>query len=129
MNKTYEICGKTTMALFESHGKAFFARDFEGIATDFPEDGFVILNGKVYKGKENLIKVFKHVTNIFDNCGKQTEFEPPVFHDEVIYLKWRFVAKDQTVSMLGTDTFVVLNGKIHSQTVCCDIFDQIPLKE
>lgn len=129
MNKTYELCEKNTLALFERHGKAFFARDFDAIVADFDEDGVFVLNGKVFKGKEKIKKVFEYATNIFDNCGTQKDFEAPLFLNEVIYLKWRFIPKDKTEALLGTDTIVVLNGKIHCQTVTSDTFDLFPMKE
>lgn len=128
MNKTYEIDQTKAMAMWKNHSAAFQTQNIEGIVADFHDDGFMVLNGKVIQGKENLKKAFTYIVA----CGAEgtkTDLQPPVFKDEVVYLKWRFIPKGETASILGTDTFIVLDGKIHSQTVACDLFDRIPFKE
>lgn len=127
MNKTYEINEKTLLAMWEKHGVAFFSQNVDAVVADFHEDGFVILNGQIVKGKDNLKKAFAYVMDCFGKQGKQT-LEHPVIKDEIIYLKWRFVPNGKTDSFVGSDTFVVLDGKIHCQTVICDYFDQVPFK-
>lgn len=125
--KSYEVSQNETIEVFQRHSNAFLSKNVDGILANYAEDGALILNGKVYKDKEQIKKVFKYSISIFENFGRQEGFEEPAFQNEVVYLRWRFLPQNKTESLLGTDTIVVLNGKIHTQTVSCDIFDEIPM--
>ncbi len=98
-----------TKAVLDHHNATLEAGDVDGIMEDYTEDSVFISNlGGVAKGLEAIRGVFAM------SAGKMPDVEFGVEHvdGEIAFVTW----KAEGIP-LGTDTFVVRDGKIVAQTV------------
>jgi len=96
-----------TQAIVDHHSKALLAGDIDGVMEDYTDASVLITNlGGVVKGRDALRAAF-------EAAGAFSGFEETSAHVEgdLAYVTWKM-----TGISLGTDTFVVSNGKIVMQT-------------
>ena len=103
---------KSTQQVLEHHLQAF-GEGIESVVSDYDEHSFIITQQGTYRG---LIEIRAFVSafvagmpNGFGEAFKLTKME---VIDEVAYLAW----EANPWSPMGTDTFVVRDGKIRCQT-------------
>ena len=98
-----------TKAVLDHHTAVLEAGDLDGIMEDYTEDSVFISNlGGVVKGLDGIRAVFAM------SAGNMPGVEFGVEHvdGEIAFVTW----KAEGIP-LGTDTFVVRDGKIAAQTV------------
>ncbi len=96
-----------TQAVVDHHLEALRAGDVDGVLGDYADDAVLITNlGGVVKGRDALRAAF-------GAAGGLPGFEPVASHVEgdLAYITWKM-----TGITLGTDTFVLRDGKIVMQT-------------
>ena len=104
---------RTPEEIFAHHGKALGAEDLEDIVADYSDDAILVVQKKVYRGKEGARQVFTQLLG--DVPQAQWELET-VFADDVLYLGWKAVGGGRKVED-GVDTFIFRDGMIRVQTV------------
>ena len=105
-----------TQDVLNHHLQAFGAGDAEEIAKDYTEDSVLILADKTLRGVDDikaayaglLEGVFKPGT--YDFTMDRTEVV-----DDVAFVVWHAVCAETNIP-LGTDTFLIRDGKIAIQT-------------
>lgn len=98
-----------TKAVLDHHTEALDAGDLDAVMSDYTEDSLFISNlGGVLKGLEAIRAVFAMTV------GGMAGFEAGLEHvdGEIAFVTW----KADGIA-LGTDTFVVRDGKVAAQTV------------
>jgi len=109
------LAQQSTQEVWQHHINAWQARDLEGIVADYTPDAYVILNNDVYQGKAAIKGLFAKLFSTFDRAT-QHEIDPALVLGKLVYITWR-AEIDQRAIPMGTDTFVIENGKITYQTI------------
>jgi ketosteroid isomerase-like protein len=104
---------RTPEEVFEHHGQALGAEDLEDIVSDYTEDAVLVVQKKVYRGKDGARQVFTQLLS--DVPQAQWELET-VFAADVLYLGWKATGGGRKVED-GIDTFIFQDGMIRAQTV------------
>lgn len=104
---------RTPEEVFAHHGQTLGAEDLEGIISDYADDAILIVQGKVYRGKDGARQVF--IQLLGDVPQAQWELET-AFADDVLYLGWKATGGGRKVEN-GVDTFIFADGMIRVQTV------------
>jgi ketosteroid isomerase-like protein len=104
---------RTPEEVFAHHGQALGAEDLEEIIADYSDDAILVVQKKVYRGKDGAREVFTQLLSELPQAQWQLE---TVFADDVLYLEWKATAGDRKVED-GIDTFIFADGLIRVQTV------------
>jgi ketosteroid isomerase-like protein len=99
-----------TRAVVERHMTELGAGNIDAVMADYADDAIMVSNlGGLTKGVEALRVIFSHTPgDLFDSMEMKAEH----YDGEVGYVAW----KTAKIPM-GSDTFVVRDGKIVAQTV------------
>ena len=104
---------RTPEEVFAHHGQSLGAEDLEEIIADYDDDAILVVQRKVYRGKDGAREVF---TQLLSDVP-QAEWElDQTFSDDVLYLEWKATGGGRKVDN-GVDTFIFKNGMIRVQTV------------
>jgi ketosteroid isomerase-like protein len=106
---------RTPEEVFAHHGSTLGAGDLEGILDDYADDAVLIVQGRVYRGKDGARQVF---TQLLEDVPEAEWGLSTVFADDVLYLEWSAVAEGVGRRVDdGIDTFLFRDGQIRVQTV------------
>jgi len=104
---------RTPDEVFAHHGQSLGAENLEDIVADYSEDAILIVQKKVYRGKDGAREVFTQLLG--DVPQAQWELDT-VFADDVLYLEWKATGGGRKIEA-GVDTFIFRDGMIRVQTV------------
>jgi len=99
--------------VFAHHGQALGAEDLEDIVADYTDDAILVVQKKVYRGKDGARQVF---TQLLGDVPQAQWDLTTVFADDVLYLEWQATGGGRKVED-GIDTFIFQDGQIRVQTV------------
>ncbi len=106
---------KSTKDVVDHHLEAFADRDLNGLLSDYaPEAVFFTQRGPV-RGLDLIRPLFQTLVTEFAKPGAKFNLEQQVVDGDYAYILWT-AETAQNVYELGTDTFVVRNGKIVAQS-------------
>lgn len=106
---------RTPQEVFDHHGSTLGAGDLEGILEDYSDDAVLIVQSKVYRGKDGARQVF--IQLLQDVPDAEWDLST-VFEEDVLYLEWSAVSESAGHRVDdGIDTFVFKDGQIRVQTV------------
>lgn len=106
---------ETTQAVLDHHLSAFGANDLDAIMEDYADEATLITPDSTFHGKEQINAFFEGLFLSFPTEGTAFTMDKAVVDNEVAYILWH--ATTPTIEVpLGTDTFVILDGKIKFQT-------------
>ncbi|WGL58767.1 hypothetical protein QEJ31_09540 [Pigmentibacter sp. JX0631] len=104
--------------VWNKHIDSWGKKDVKTILLDYTPDAQVIVNGKVFKGKNEIGKLFEKLFTIFGAADEHI-INPPVILDQLVYITWH--AKINGINhAVGSDSFFIQNGKIKYQTIVSD---------
>jgi ketosteroid isomerase-like protein len=104
-----------TKDVINHHLKAFADRDLEGVLSDYaPRAVFFTQNGPL-KGVDAIRPLFQGMITEFSKPGATFNLKEQFVEGEHAYILWTGETADN-VYELGTDTFVVREGKIVAQS-------------
>jgi ketosteroid isomerase-like protein len=109
----------TTQQVLDHHLKAFGAGD-HGILEDFAEDSVVFTPDGLLRSPGERRSLFETLFADFARPGTSFEMKKQIVDGETAYIVWSAETADN-VYELGTDTFVVRNGKIVTQTLAVKV--------
>jgi len=105
-----------TRAVLDHQYEAFSAGNADEIAADFADDAVLIRADAVFSGRAAIRGAYQEM---FEGRFKPGSYELAVDAEHVVgeiaYIAWRASCATDELT-LGTDTFVVRNGKIVAQT-------------
>jgi uncharacterized protein (TIGR02246 family) len=104
-----------TQAVVNHHLQAFGAGDLHGVVADYAADAVMIVPTGVLRGVDGIRPLFQAMIAEFAKPGSRFELKQQVVEGDVAYICWLAETADNTYE-LGTDTFIVRDGKIATQT-------------
>lgn len=104
-----------TQVVWQHHIDAWTQRDLDAIAADYAEDSVILVRDRAYTGPKEIRELFTLLFKTFDRAEKHV-IDPAVVANGLVYITWnaRIAGKEFPV---GTDTFVIADGKIKYQTI------------
>lgn len=114
-----------TQKVWDHHIASWGAKDLDAILSDYDESAFVIVNNNVFQGHDQIKSVFTQLFELFSHGNNQ--IHPAVVKAQTIYITWRFTP-DGFGAFVGTDSFVVIDGKIQAQTIASELYEMFPIK-
>ncbi|NKB72576.1 MAG: nuclear transport factor 2 family protein [Candidatus Latescibacteria bacterium] len=106
-----------TAKVLNHHLEAFGSGDVEGIVSDYSEDSVILTQGGALKGLDAIRGAFTGMVAEFSKPGMTFEMLQMNIEGEVAFIIWKAETADN-IYELGTDTFVIRDGVIVSQTLC-----------
>jgi hypothetical protein len=109
------VSNELTQKVLEHHLTAVGENNLSSILDDYSEESVVVTPDSTYIGLKQIESFFVGIIPAFPTEGTVLEIERTVIENELAYIVWR--AKTPIVEVpLGTDTFIVEDGKIKLQT-------------
>jgi ketosteroid isomerase-like protein len=105
----------TTEAAVTEHLRCFGAADVDGIVAGYAEDAAMHTPAGTARGHAALRQVFVNMFSEFARPTTTFQMKQQIYDGEIGFIVWS-AETDDNVYELGTDTFVVRDGKIVSQT-------------
>ena len=104
---------RTPEEVFAHHGQSLGAEDLEEIVADYADDAILVVQRKVYRGKDGAREVFTQLLSDVPQADWELD---QTFADDVLYLEWKATGGGRKVDN-GIDTFIFKDGMIRVQTV------------
>lgn len=105
----------STQEVLDHHLQAFGAGDLDGILEDFTDGSVIITPDGVRRSRQERSDFFSTLFAEFAKPGMSFSMDQQVVDGEIAYITWSAETADNTYE-LGTDTFLIRNGKIVTQT-------------
>src|SRR5262249_38121313 len=105
----------STKNVIEHHLKAFDARDLKGVLSDYAPDAIFFTPQGPFSGPDAIRPLFEAMIAEFSKPGAAFRMKQQFIEGDYAYILWTAESADN-VYELGTDTFVVRNGKIVAQS-------------
>ncbi len=105
----------TTKDVIDHHLSAFAERNLNGVLSDYAPDAVFFTQNGTLKGVEAIRPLFQALMAEFGKPGASFSLKEQWVDGDHAYILWTAETADN-VYELGTDTFVVRNGKIVAQS-------------
>jgi hypothetical protein len=105
----------STQQVLDHHLQAFGTGDLDAILEDFADGSVIIAPGGVLRTRQEWSDFFSAMFAEFGKPGMSFSMDQQVVEGEIAYIRWSAETADNTYE-LGTDTFLVRDGKIVTQT-------------
>ena len=110
----------STRNVLDNHLKSFSTRDLDGILFDYAPDATLFTPEGALKGPDGIKPFFEKMLAEFSRPGAAFTMKQVSVDGDYAYIIWSAQTADN-VYELGTDTFVVRDGKIIAQSVAGQI--------
>ena len=104
-----------TKEVLEHHWEAFTQNNMEEVMADYTEESVLITPDQTFKGLDEIRKNFENAFVSFPKDQTSFQLSKSVIAGEVGYILWQAKTPGFNLSY-ATDTFVIRDGKIISQT-------------
>jgi ketosteroid isomerase-like protein len=105
----------STQAVVNHHLQAFRAGDMNGVVADYAPHAVLIVPNGVLRGVDGIRPLFQAMIDEFAKPGATFDLQEQVVEGDVAFIRWVAETADNTYE-IGTDTFIVRDGKILTQT-------------
>jgi ketosteroid isomerase-like protein len=105
----------TTKDVIDHHLGAFAERDLEGVLSDYAPDAVFFTPNGTLRGVQAIRPLFELLIADFKKPGATFVMKQQFVEGEHAYILWNAETADN-VYELGTDTFVLRDGKIVAQS-------------
>lgn len=97
------------------HLSLFLNYEVETLLAHYTEESVLITPDETYTNLEEIRSFFLGFNRHFPHDSSEFVLEKVVTQDNLVYILWN--AKSPTLHVpMGSDTFLIQNGKIHQQT-------------
>lgn len=111
----YSISEDKTKEVLDHHWQAFIQNDMQAVMADYTEESVLITPNETFKGLDEIRRNFENAFTAFPKDQTSFQLNKSVVEGDVAYILWQ--AKAPTLNLsYATDTFVIRDGKIISQT-------------
>jgi len=110
----------TAKEVIEQHLKCFSEGDLEGILSDYAPGVVFFTPDGTLRGVDEIRPLFQAMIAEFQKPGAVFKMNRQFVKGDYAYILWTAETADN-VYELGTDTFVVRDGKIVAQSFTCKI--------
>lgn len=104
-----------TEKVLGQHLTAFGAGDIPAIMADYSSDAILVTPGGTLRGHDQIRPLFEGLVAEFSKPGASFEMMQQIVEGDLAYIVWKAETADN-VYEVGTDTFIVHDGKIVQQT-------------
>lgn len=111
-----------TQEVIDHHLSAFLHADVDEILKDFSNDSELLTPDGPLKGLSAIRSFFEQIFKIVPE-GSFFEMKRMIIRDNLAYLAWTCESPFVTIP-LGTDSFIIQNGKILYQTLAAHILSK-----
>ena len=118
MNNTQTLSPSTSEAskkIILNHLNSFQHNDLNAVMGDYTNDSVLITQDGTYKGLDAIKSFFIRLIIHFPKEKSSFDLDTLVIDDEFAYIVWHARTPSLTVP-IGSDTFVIRNGKIYQQS-------------
>lgn len=105
----------STQEVLDHHLQAFGSGDLAGILEDYTNGSIIIAPDGVHRSREEMSGFFSAMFAEFGKPGMSFSMDQMVVDGEIAYIRWSAETADNSYD-LGTDTFLIRDGKIVTQT-------------
>jgi ketosteroid isomerase-like protein len=105
----------STQAVLDHHLQCFGTGDLPGVLADYAQDAVMFTPTGVLRGPDNIGPLLQGFFAEFAKPGWRFDMQQQSVEGDVAYIVWTAETADN-IYELGTDTFVVRDGKILAQT-------------
>ena len=105
----------STQETLNHHLQSFGAGNLDGILSDYTDESVILTPDGALRGLKQIRPFFEAMLAEFAKPGASFSMGQTVLEGETAFITWSAETADN-VYELGTDTFVVKNGKIAIQT-------------
>ena len=106
---------KSTKDVIDHHLKAFADRDLKGVLSDYAPDALFFTPQGPLRGPDAFRPLFQGMIAEFSKPGAAFRMKQQFVQGDYAYILWDAETADNRYE-LGTDTFVVREGKIVAQS-------------
>ena len=110
----------STKDVLDHHKKCFGEGDLEGILSDYAPDAVLFTPAGPLRGVDAISPLFQAMFAEFGKPGAVFSMQQEAVDGDYAYILWTAETADN-VYELGTDTFVVRDGKILAQSFAAKI--------
>jgi ketosteroid isomerase-like protein len=110
----------TTKETVDHHLKCFGECDLDGILSDYASEAVLFMPDGPVKGPAAIKRMFAAIFTEFAKPGARFAMKQHSIDGEHAYILWTAETADNVYEM-GTDTFVVRDGKITAQSFAAKI--------
>ncbi len=110
----------STKEVLDHHLKCFGAGDLSGILSDYAPGAVLFTPDGPLKGADAIRPLFQAMFVEFGKPGAVFDMKQQSIEDDYAYILWTAETADN-VYEVGTDTFVVRDGKIVAQSLAAKI--------
>jgi ketosteroid isomerase-like protein len=114
-NNTGELKMASTKDVIDHHVKAFGERDLKGVLSDYAPDAVFFSADGPLRGADAIRPLFEAMIAEFGKPGATFRMKQQLVEGDYGHILWSAETADN-VYELGTDTFVVRDGKIVAQS-------------
>jgi ketosteroid isomerase-like protein len=111
---------RSTNDVITNHLKCFGERNLDGVLSDYASDAVLFTPEGTLRGVESIRGLFQAMLAEFGKPGTSFELNRLAVEGNHGFILWR-AQTAENVYELGTDTFVVLDGKIQVQSFASKI--------
>jgi predicted SnoaL-like aldol condensation-catalyzing enzyme len=97
------------------HLISFQDNDLEAVMSDYMNESVLITQDGSYTGPEQIKAFFADLMKHFPKQKSSFTMDKVIVNDDLVYIVWHANTPSLEVS-LGSDTFIIKNGKIYRQT-------------
>lgn len=114
-NPSDNVSEDKTREVLEHHWEAFKGNDLEAVMADYTEESVLITPDTTYRGLIEIRENFMLAFEAFPKNQSTLKLNKTVVEKDLAYILWE--AKTPIFELtLGSDTFIIKNGKIVFQT-------------
>ena len=114
-----------TKKVLDHHLQTFQANDLDGVMADYTEESILITPSRTYKGLAEIRENFIQAYEALPAKGTTMTVTKSVVSRDIAYIVWKAVSPTLNFQY-ATDTFIIVDGKIVSQTFAGDIVPVTP---
>ncbi|MEP7280024.1 MAG: nuclear transport factor 2 family protein [Bacteroidota bacterium] len=104
-----------TKNIIMHHLGSFQDNDLEAVITDYTNESVLITQDEIYTGQDQIKHFFAGLMIHFPKHQSDFNLDKMIICNKLVYIVWHASTPSLEVS-LGTDTFIINNGKISQQT-------------
>jgi ketosteroid isomerase-like protein len=110
----------TTEEVLGHHLNCFANGDLDGLLDDYNEESTLVTPDGVLRGPDGMRPFFEAFFAEFAKPGASFEMKQQTIDGRIAYIVWSAETADNVYSM-ATDTFLVEDGKISTQTLAAHV--------
>src|SRR5262245_19034621 len=105
----------TTKEVLDHHLQSFAAGDLDGTLSDYAPGAVLFTRERPLRGADEIRPLFQSLITEFGKPGTRFTMKQQFVDGDYAYILWS-AETSENVYELGTDTFVIRNGKIVAQS-------------